>query len=546
MADATELQKIQQTLDYFSRYYEFDSSIKTLKENRLQLEKYIQTRHTVESKMDVEGKTKKSMIIAAAAAVVGALIVLLVTGFSFSAVSIIIAAAVAVVLGAGLFIGLKTYLKKQVDQKWTEQQKANEDLQRQISDIDERCRRLDDQKNVYLDGLDEKGLVVIPSKYIVEAEKIADYVREDKCATAAEAVKMFEENQVRLKEKALADRKKRDEEARQRAEKLELQRRERQKELEMQRALEEQMRESALEKERAAATEEAEEPKKSGLSMSLGGKKPQEPKPMPKPERIPAPEPVKAQPVAPTPAQPEEEKPHGGLSLAGKKPDRAPQPQRQRMSQPVRTVPQQPTEEAKPQEERAQRYSGLSLSGRNDAKKKRPAPVPAPKPKNAPIHLVDEPDDNIVDEETTDLENMMKDLLSPSHNSSPLFKNPIHKDVAPARDVPSVPQEDDFDELAFLDEPKAAKEPAVPEAPVVPEESVVPEVPTVPEVTPEEPPAAPEEPPEAPAVPTEPKAPEVPPVPEEPAVPEEPKAPTEPEPPQEPPKSIGWAMAKKK
>ena len=39
MADAAEMQRIQQTLDYFSRYYEFDSSIKTLKENRLQLEK---------------------------------------------------------------------------------------------------------------------------------------------------------------------------------------------------------------------------------------------------------------------------------------------------------------------------------------------------------------------------------------------------------------------------------------------------------------------------------------------------------------------------
>lgn len=535
MADAAELQKIQQTLDYFNRYYEFDSSIKTLKENRLQLEKYIQTKHTVESKFDVDGKTKKSLMIAAAAAVVGALIVLLVTGFSFSIVSIIVAVAVAAVLGGGVFIGFKMYLKKQVDQKWAEQQKANEDLQRQIEDIDDRCRRLDDQKQGYLGGLEEKGLVVIPTKYLIEAEKIASYVREDKCATAEEAVKMFEEEQVRLKEKAIADRKKRDEEAKQRAAKLEQQRRERQKELEMQRALEEQMRESALEKERTAAVEEAEKPKQSGLSMSGGAKKTQEAKETPKapePEHIPAPEPVKAQPVAPTPAQPEEEKPHGGLSLAGKKGEHTPQ----RMAQPVRTQ-QQPTEEAKPQEERAQRFSGLSLSGRSDAKKKHPAPTP--KPKNEPIHLVDDIDDNIVDEETADLENMMKDLLSPSHNSSPLFRNPIHKDVAPTRDVSgvnNVSQEDDFDELAFLDEPKAAE---APEVPTVPEEPTVPEVPA-------------EEPPAAPTAPTEPEEPEVPVVtevlvaPEEPAAPEVHTVPTESEVPEEPPKSIGWAMAKKK
>ncbi len=513
MADAAELQKIQQTLDYFSRYYEFDSSIKTLKENRLQLEKYIQTKHAVESKMDVEGKTKKSLMIAAAAAVVGALIVLLATGFSFSTVSIIIAIVVAVVLGGGVFIGLKTYLKKQVDQKWDEQQKANEDLQRQIEDLDERCRRLDDQKQGYLGGLEEKGLVVIPTKYLIEAEKIASYVREDKCATAAEAVKMFEEEQVRLKEKAIADRKKREEEAKQRAAKLEQQRRERQKELEMQRALEEQMRESALEKERAEAEKQAAEaPKQSGLSMSLGAKK------SPQEDKTPAPEPVhKEEPVAPvqTSDEPEEEKPR--LSLAGKKPEHTPQPKRQRMSQPVRTAPQQLTEEPKPQEERAQRFSGLSLSGRNDAKKKHPAPAPEQqtyKPKNEPIRLVDEPDDvPMQDEETADLENRMKDLLSPSHNTSPLFRNPIHKDQAPVRDVPSISQEDDFDELAFLDEPTAPEEPAVPEVHTVPEVPVVPEEPPVPEV---------------------------------PTVPEEPAVPTEPETPEEPQKSIGWAMAKKK
>ncbi len=496
MADTEELEKIQQTLDYFNKYYQFDSAIKVVKENKKYLETYILTKNSVESKFDAAGKKKKTMLIALIAAAIGALIVLLVTGFNFTGVNIGIAAAAAVILGGGVFFGLNFYITSQVNKKWAEQQQVNEGIRAQISDADRRCENLEKQKSGYLSGLEEKGLVVIPTKYLIEAEKIASYVKEGKAETAQQAVEMYEQEQVRLKEKAIAERKRRDEEVKQRALKLEQQRMERQKELERQQALEEQMRLSALEKEKAEeaqaaqAAQEAKErqeekPKAKGLSLSMGraDKKssatsaPSAPLVMNIPEKREEPAapvaetvPEPAAPVmeiAPEPVAPVvETAPEPAAPVMEKEPEPA-APVAEKEPEPVA-----PTVQEEPQETEHRPF-GLSMRGSDSAKKHsaaRPTPKnasvpPVRKPaKNEPIKLVDEPDDTSPEDEqeALDLQSRMKDLLSPSHNTSPLFRNSAHKDQAPTRGVPSAPQQlDDFDELAFLKEPTKPSEPTV-------------------------------------------------------------------------------------
>ena len=510
MADTAELEKIQQTLDYFNKYYQFDSAIKVVKENKKYLETYILTKNSVESKFDAAGKKKKAMLIALIAAAIGALIVLLVTGFNFTGVNIGIAAAAAVILGGGVFFGLNFYITSQVNKKWAEQQQVNEGIRAQISDADRRCENLEKQKSGYLSGLEEKGLVVIPTKYLIEAEKIASYVKEGKAETAQQAVEMYEQEQVRLKEKAIAERKRRDEEVKQRALKLEQQRMERQKELERQQALEEQMRLSALEKEKAEeaqaaqaaqAAQEAKErkeekPKARGLSLSMGraDKKssatsaPSAPLVMNIPEKREEPAapvmekaPEPAAPVAeiePEPVAPVVETAPEPIAPVVETVPEPVAPVAETAPEPVAPVvekapePIAPTVQEEPQETEHRPF-GLSMRGSDSAKKHsaaRPTPKnarvpPVRKPaKNEPIKLVDEPDDTSPEDEqeALDLQSRMKDLLSPSHNTSPLFRNSAHKDQAPTRGVPSAPQQlDDFDELAFLKEPTKPSEPTV-------------------------------------------------------------------------------------
>lgn len=419
MADASELKRIQETLDYFNRYYEFDSAIKVLRENRQYLETYIRTKHYVEDKYDAYGKTRKSMVAALIVAAVAALIVLLISGItSLETVNIIVAVAVAAVCWCGVFFLCKTLIAKNVDKKWQEQQKVNDDIAVQIEEVTKRCESLEAQRNGYLDALDEKGLIVIPSKYIIEAEKIASYVKEDKAKTAEEAVKMFEEEQNRLKERALAERKRREEEAAA-AKALNIEReRQRaireQREAELRKVAEEERQranvtppsEIALSREQpeeAAASASA--PQSKGLSLAMGAsskKNTRKPEPAVKEEA----------PAEKTQSEPRS----GGLSLAsGAKPSGASvRPQEARPHRTVESVMmggEMADISAQPS------GNGLALaSGNKKRKPQRTAPMQQEKlhQKYEPIRLVDEPDDTpqAVDEETLDLEARMQSLLS--------------------------------------------------------------------------------------------------------------------------------------
>lgn len=474
MADAAELNKIQETLDYFNRYYEFDSALKVLRENRQYLETYIRDKHYVEDKFDAYGKSRKSMLLGIIVAVVGALIVLLATGFKFEVAHIVIAAVVAAVCWCGVFFVTKILISKKIGQLWDEQQKVNEGIAAQIEDVTKRCENLENQKNGYLAALDEKKLVVIPSKYIIEAQKIASYVKEGKAETAQQAVEMFENEQNRLKERALAERKRREEEAAA-AKALNIEReRQRaireQREAELRKVAEEERLRANVTPASDTATSEPEEGsrQRSGLSLAMGGGK-------------------KSAPAAKESSAAAETK-SSGLSLAGKSSKKS--------SDVAAAKPQEPVEHRTVEsvmhggEMSSFGGNGLALASSNKKTQQRRTPIAKPAEEKShkayePIRLVDEPDDvpQDVDEETLDIQARMQSLLTAN---KPVLKRhaPISHEKQEELEARVEMQIDSEQEAA---KPEAAPQPIAEEIPA-PEEQPA----TVAEVVAEEP-AQPEE-----------------------------------------------------
>ena len=194
MPSTVELEKLQSTLDYFKRYYEFGDAISVYQENRRYLGTYIHSRSDVEEQFGLRDKLKKAMLISLGAGAVCGLIALLIAGLSDFGLKNIIAFVVtaAVVFVAASHV-LKNIINKKFLIKWEEQKDVNVGLTAQVEDLEKRCQALEKQQKDYLSALEEKKLAHIPVKYIEEAETIADYVRNDKAETVEAAVKMHED-----------------------------------------------------------------------------------------------------------------------------------------------------------------------------------------------------------------------------------------------------------------------------------------------------------------------------------------------------------------
>lgn len=74
-----------------------------------------------------------------------------------------------------------------------EQDKVNAGINEQLIACDRRVLDLKAQKEDYLNALDDRNLVVIPSKYVQVAEKIAEYVREGNADTVQDAIDQLEQ-----------------------------------------------------------------------------------------------------------------------------------------------------------------------------------------------------------------------------------------------------------------------------------------------------------------------------------------------------------------
>lgn len=194
MPSTAEMEKLQSTLDYFKRYYEFGDAIAVYQENRRYLGTYIHSRSDVEEQFGLKNQLKKAMLLSLGAGAVCGLIAMLIAGMSSFGLKNIIA---FLVTAAVVFIGANLVLKNTINKKflikWEEQKDVNVGLTTQVEDLERRCQQLQKQQQGYLAALEEKKLAHIPVKYIEQAEEIADFVRNDKAQTVEDAVKMYED-----------------------------------------------------------------------------------------------------------------------------------------------------------------------------------------------------------------------------------------------------------------------------------------------------------------------------------------------------------------
>ncbi|MBQ4096428.1 MAG: hypothetical protein IJC65_08425 [Oscillospiraceae bacterium] len=195
MASTAEMEKLQKTLDYFKRYFEFEDAVAVNHENREYLKTYIHNLSHTEEEFGLKRKNKIALGIAAGAGLVCGLIAMLIAGMdSFGAKNLIALGVTFVVVCIGVNFLLKTQIRKKFEQKWDAQKEINEGIGEQIDDLSRRCDTLEKQKRDYLKALEEKELACIPIKHIKYAEEIASYVKDGKAETVEDAVKMFEEN----------------------------------------------------------------------------------------------------------------------------------------------------------------------------------------------------------------------------------------------------------------------------------------------------------------------------------------------------------------
>ena len=195
MASTAEMEKLQKTLDYFKRYFEFEDAVAVNHENREYLKTYIHNLSHTEEEFGLKRKNKIALGIAAGAGLVCGLIAMLIAGMdSFGAKNLIALGVTFVVVCIGVNFLLKTQIRKKFEQKWDAQKEINEGIGEQIDDLSRRCDTLEKQKRDYLKALEEKELACIPVKHIKYAEEIASYVKDGKAETVEDAVKMFEEN----------------------------------------------------------------------------------------------------------------------------------------------------------------------------------------------------------------------------------------------------------------------------------------------------------------------------------------------------------------
>lgn len=195
MASTAEMEKLQKTLDYFKRYFEFEDAVAVNHENREYLKTYIHNLSHTEEEFGLKHKNKIALGIAAGAGLVCGLIAMLIAGMdNFGAKNLIALGVTFAVIFIGASFLLKTMIRKKFEQKWDAQKEINEGIGEQIDDLSRRCDTLEKQKRDYLKALEEKELACIPVKHIKYAEEIASYVKDGKAETVEDAVKMFEEN----------------------------------------------------------------------------------------------------------------------------------------------------------------------------------------------------------------------------------------------------------------------------------------------------------------------------------------------------------------
>lgn len=185
----TELERMEQTVTYCARYFEFEDAVSVNKENIEYLKTYIHDNEYVVKNFDMPSKTKRALLVSFGCGLAVALLV-----FMISFPAWLVPLIVFLILGgalSALFISLNKFKLTEAEKNQVE---VNEGINEQIEVLTARESQLIRQKDDYYKGLEEKGLCAIPLEYMANAAQIRDYLKNGEAETIEDAVGVFEQH----------------------------------------------------------------------------------------------------------------------------------------------------------------------------------------------------------------------------------------------------------------------------------------------------------------------------------------------------------------
>lgn len=184
-----ELEKMEQTVTYCKRYFEFEDAVTVNQENIEYLKTYIHDNDYVVANFDMPSKIKRSLKISLGGSFVFALLLLLICGLDLWYIPLIVFIIVAAA-AAMFMISLQKFKLTEAEKNQVE---VNEGIKEQIEVLTSREGQLIRQKEDYYKGLQEKGLCAIPLEYMANAEQIRDYIKNGEADNIEDAVGIFEQ-----------------------------------------------------------------------------------------------------------------------------------------------------------------------------------------------------------------------------------------------------------------------------------------------------------------------------------------------------------------
>lgn len=189
MSFLTELERMEQTVTYCKRYFEFEDAVVVNKENIEYIKTYIHNNDYVVKNFDLGSKIKRSLVTAGGVGLGIALLLLLICGFDMWYIP-----AIAFILIAGaLGVVLVSLQKFKLTEAEKQQVEVNEGIEEQIEALKLREQQLIKQKEDYYKGLQEKELCAIPLEYMANAEQIKGYLENGEADNIEDAVGIYEQ-----------------------------------------------------------------------------------------------------------------------------------------------------------------------------------------------------------------------------------------------------------------------------------------------------------------------------------------------------------------
>ena len=185
----TELERMQQTVTYCERYFQFEDAVKVNQENIEYLKTYLHDNDYVVSNFNMGHRMRRSLMIAGGAGLIMGLLLLALCGLDLWYIP-----AIAFIVIAGAFAAFLISLQQfKLTEAEKNQVEVNEGINEQIDALKSREDMLVKQKDEYYKGLQEKGLCAIPLEYMANADQIKKYIEDGEAETIEDAVAIFEQ-----------------------------------------------------------------------------------------------------------------------------------------------------------------------------------------------------------------------------------------------------------------------------------------------------------------------------------------------------------------